>query len=165
MINFGSAFVTKEANDYSAARNASLSAFRDARPDMPADVAERMHNGRFVADHGPYPYATLDDVLDHIDHVVGLVGVDHVGIGSDYDGVGDSLPVGLKDVSSYPNLVRGLRNRGYGDADLAKILGGNLLRVWSSVERAATRRDAGQGGPLRKPAERAYAAATTSSST
>jgi len=66
---------------------------------------------------------------DHIDF--------HVGIGSDYDGVGDSLPVGLKDVSSYPNLVHGLLMRGYSDEDIEKILGLNLLRVWRKVEAAA----------------------------
>ncbi len=73
-------------------------------------------------------------MLDHIDHVVKLIGIEHVGIGSDYDGVGDSLPVGLKDVSSYPNLVQGLLDRGYSDADIKKILGENMLRVWRQAE-------------------------------
>ena len=63
-----------------------------------------------------------------------LAGIDHVGIGSDYDGVGDSLPVGLKDVSTFPNLINGLLERGYSEADIAKILGGNLMRVWAEVE-------------------------------
>jgi membrane dipeptidase len=76
----------------------------------------------------------VDDVLDHIDRAVELAGIDHVGIGSDYDGVGDSLPVGLKDVSEYPNLVAGLLERGYNEASIAKILGGNLMRVWREVE-------------------------------
>jgi membrane dipeptidase len=80
------------------------------------------------------PYASLDDVLDHFDHVIALVGVDHVGVGSDYDGVGDSLPTGLKDVSAYPNLVEGLLRRGYTEADVRKILGENLLRVWQAVD-------------------------------
>ena len=88
----------------------------------------------YAADHGPLPYASLDDVLDHFDHIVKLAGIDHVGIGSDYDGVGDSLPAGLKDVSSYPNLVAGLLRRGYSEEDVRKILGENLLRVWSAVE-------------------------------
>jgi membrane dipeptidase len=60
-----------------------------------------------------------------------------VGIGSDSDGVGDSLPIGLKDVSSYPNLVYGLLERGYSEEDVRKILGKNLLRVWRSIEAAA----------------------------
>jgi membrane dipeptidase len=65
---------------------------------------------------------------------VQLVGVEHVGIGSDYDGVGDSLPIGLKDVASYPNLIEGFLNRGYQEEDIRKILGENLLRVWTVVE-------------------------------
>jgi membrane dipeptidase len=69
--------------------------------------------------------------------VVKLVGVKHVGIGSDFDGVGDSLPVGLKDVSQYHNLVAELLRRGYSDADVGLILGGNLLRVWKAVEAEA----------------------------
>ena len=63
--------------------------------------------------------------------------IDHVGIGSDYDGVGDSLPIGLKDVSTYPNLIEGLLQRGYSEDDIRKILGGNLLRVWRAVEAGA----------------------------
>ncbi|WP_287818438.1 membrane dipeptidase, partial [Idiomarina sp.] len=84
--------------------------------------------------NNPYPFATLDTVLDHIDHVRDLIGVEHIGIGSDYDGVGDSLPVGLKDVSTYPNLVQGLMDRGYSDKEIEMILGGNLMRVWEQVE-------------------------------
>ena len=87
----------------------------------------------YRADH-PYPFATVDDVLDHFDRAVQLAGIEHVGIGSDYDGVGDSLPDGLKDVSQYPNLVAGLRSRGYSNEDIEKLLGGNLMRVWRSVE-------------------------------
>lgn len=76
-------------------------------------------------------------MLDHIDHVVELIGIDHVGIGSDFDGVGDSLPTGLKDVSTYPNLVQGMLDRGYSRKDIEKVLSGNLLRVWSEVEKYA----------------------------
>ena len=67
-----------------------------------------------------------------------LAGIDHVGLGSDYDGVGDSLPVGLKDVSTYPNLVAGLLRRGYDEEEVGKILGGNLMRVWREVEAYAS---------------------------
>ena len=66
--------------------------------------------------------------------MIGLVGIRHVGIGSDFDGVGDSLPVGVKDVSAYPNLVEKLLEKGYSDDDLEAIMGGNLLRVWRAVE-------------------------------
>jgi membrane dipeptidase len=76
-------------------------------------------------------------VADHIDHVVELVGVEHVGLGSDFDGVGDSLPEGLSDVSMYPNLIRILLERGYSEADIEKICSGNVLRVWEAVDEHA----------------------------
>jgi membrane dipeptidase len=82
----------------------------------------------------PSKVATVEKVADHIDHVVKLAGAAHVGLGSDFDGVGDSLPTGLKDVSQYPNLVRVLLERGYSERDIEAILGGNLLRVWQEVE-------------------------------
>ena len=134
MINFGSAFLTQEAKEYSSARWAASAKFRLEHDDMEPDEVRERFRVQWEAEHGPMPFASLDDVLDHFDHVVGLVGVDYVGIGSDYDGVGDSLPTDLKDVSSYPNLVEGLLRRGYSEADIRKILGENLLRVWGEVE-------------------------------
>lgn len=133
-INFGSGFISKEAMEYSAPRQAAAMQFMAENPGMTyADLAKEFLP-RFEAEHGGFPYASIDDVLDHFDHVVNLVGVDHVGIGSDYDGVGDTLPTGLKDVSAYPNLIEGLLKRGYSEADIRKVLGENLLRVWSEVE-------------------------------
>ena len=78
-------------------------------------------------------YADVERVADHIDHVVQLTGIDYVGIGSDYDGVGDSLPVGLKDVSQYPNLIYTLLKRGYTVDDIEKICYRNIFRVWNDV--------------------------------
>ena len=78
----------------------------------------------------PMPYASVSDVADHIDRIKQRVGIDHVGLGSDFDGVGDSLPVGLKDVSQYPNLLRVLLERGYTESELEQICSGNVLRVW-----------------------------------
>ena len=66
--------------------------------------------------------------------MVKLAGIDHVGFGSDYDGVGDSLPTGLKDVSMYPNLIYELLKRGYTEHDIEKVCGANVLRVWEQVE-------------------------------
>lgn len=88
-------------------------------------------------DPSTYIHAGVTDVVDHIDRAVTLVGIDHVGIGSDYDGVGDTLPNGLKDVSTYPNLIAELQNRGYSTSDIQKILGGNFARVWREVEEYA----------------------------
>ena len=80
--------------------------------------------------------AQLSDVVDHIDHVRKIAGIDAVGIGSDFNGV-TCTPVGLDDVSKYPNLTRALLERGYSEADIQKIYGGNLLRVMRAVEKAA----------------------------
>ncbi|NVJ97426.1 MAG: membrane dipeptidase [Alphaproteobacteria bacterium] len=133
MINYGSAFLTADANVYNAGRDeAYLEYLADEGMEDSTDLKDQFTE-QYRAEN-PYPYASLDDVLDHIDHVVEIAGVDAVGIGSDYDGVGDSLPTGLKDVASYPNLVAGLLKRGYSEADIKKILSGNLLRVWRAVE-------------------------------
>ncbi|MCX7553113.1 dipeptidase [Marinicella sp. S1101] len=132
-INFGSTFVSeaslKSWQDYKAAFDAYLA---ENKLDEDSDEAKA-----FTADYqskNPFEFADLDTVLDHFDHVVKLAGIDHVGIGSDYDGVGDSLPTGLKDVATYPNLIAGLLKRGYSEADIAKILSGNLMRVWRQVQ-------------------------------
>jgi len=87
---------------------------------------------QFATNHAEL-YSDVERVADHIDHVVRLIGVDHVGIGSDYDGVGDSLPLGLKDVSDYPNLIFVLLKRGYTPDDIEKICSKNLFRVWNKV--------------------------------
>jgi membrane dipeptidase len=134
MINFGSAFVTREANEYSLSRRDAYDAYIEENEFEKNDELQSAFDDIYARDNGPYPYATLEQTLDHFDHVVALVGIDHVGIGSDYEGVGDSLPVGLKDVSTYPNLIRGLLERDYSEDDVRKILGENLLRVWSDVE-------------------------------
>ena len=76
-------------------------------------------------------------VVNHIDHVRDLAGIDHIGFGSDFDGVGDSLPLGLKDVSAYPNLIFTLLKRGYSEEDIQKICFGNTARVWRAVEKVA----------------------------
>jgi membrane dipeptidase len=81
----------------------------------------------------PSLFADVKTVADHIDRVVELAGIDHVGIGSDYDGVGDSLPTGLKDVSQYPNLIYELLRRGYSPEDIEKICYKNVWRVWNKV--------------------------------
>jgi membrane dipeptidase len=133
MINYGSAFVTEEANLYSRARKDAYDAYIENNELEKSDELQKTFNGNYDRENGPFPFATLEQTLDHFDHVVELVGIDHVGVGSDYDGVGDSLPSGLKDVASYPNLVEGLLARGYSDEDIKRMLGENLLRVWADV--------------------------------
>lgn len=87
----------------------------------------------------PVPDITIEPVLDQIDHGVKLVGIDHIGLGSDFDGVGGDLPENLRTVADFPHLVAGLQQRGYSDDDIRKILGGNMLRTWTAIEAAAGR--------------------------
>jgi membrane dipeptidase len=135
-INFGSTFVTKRANAWSKKRSAGQKVVEEK---FGKDSEEYKNFRDQFAEENPLPYATLDSVLDHIDHVVKLIGIDHVGIGSDYDGVGDSLPTDLKDVSTYPNLIQGLINRDYTDAHIIQILSGNFMRVWKANEEYAAK--------------------------
>jgi membrane dipeptidase len=85
----------------------------------------------------PAPKVTLSDVADHIDHIAKVAGVDHVGLGSDYDGVDNSLPEGLDSVATYPALLAEMLRRGWKDADVAKLAGGNVLRVMEGAEKIA----------------------------
>lgn len=132
-INWGSDFLTAEANSFSTTMRAARRTWLEENG-FDEDGEEARQYVKDYRANQPYPYATIAQVVDHFDHVINLVGVDYVGIGSDFDGVGDSLPVGLKDVSQYPNLVAEFLRRGYSESDIAKILGGNLLRVWGEVE-------------------------------
>lgn len=133
-INFGSGFVSNEARKWAMRRDAALLAhFVGREPDT---EARREFIETYAVEH-PYPFATVGTVLDHIDRVVSLVGIDNVGLGSDFDGVGDTLPIGLKDVGDFPNLVAGLLGRGYDEDAITRILGLNLLRVWRDVEQYA----------------------------
>lgn len=132
-INFGSGFITAEAQEYSAARREANALFTAEHPELSESEVRKEFPAIYEIDHGRFPYSSLDNVLDHFDHVVALTSIDHVGIGSDYDGVGDSLPIGLKDVSAYPTLIQGLLDRGYSEDDIQKILNGNILRVWQAV--------------------------------
>ena len=137
MINFGSTFISAKSREYSKKRSDAYKAYLVEDEHEDSDPLNEKFRKDYDAENGGFPFADIGDVLDHFDHVVSLVGIDYVGIGSDYDGVGDSLPTGLKDVSSYPNLVHGFLQRGYSEEDITKILGGNLLRVWRAVEDAA----------------------------
>lgn len=142
-INFGSAFLLAKANAWLLRYRVDRQRWLDERGGQAERTEEHAFEQEYLAQHPP-PRAKLEDVLDRIDHAVRLAGVEHVGLGSDFDGVGDTLPDGLRDVSQYPNLVAGLLERGYSEADLQKILGDNLLRVWTRVEEFARARQAAQ---------------------
>ena len=83
------------------------------------------------------PRPPLKSLIDHIDHIAKTAGVEHVGLGSDFDGVSGALPEGIHSAADLPKITQALLDRGYSDADVKKILGGNLLRVMREVERVS----------------------------
>lgn len=103
------------------------------------------NNPNGVPDFYP-PNSTLSHVADHITYIGDLIGYDHVGLGSDFDGI-QSTPEGLGDVSKYPDLIAELLRRGVSDADAAKVVGANILRVWADVEKVAAKLQS-QGAPV-----------------
>ena len=135
-INFGSMFLTHEYRQASRRAEAILE-----EKGLEWDTEEARAVVEQFRKDNPYPEVNVSDVADHIDHVVKLVGVEYVGIGSDYDGVGGHLPVGLEDVSCYPNLIRELLDRDYSLEDIRRIAAGNLLRVWTEVQRIGSELD------------------------
>jgi membrane dipeptidase len=135
-INFGSSFLDSTVRAGNEINRKKLRSLLDENGLTAEDSLAKPIIEQFRKDN-PSLYADVEIVADHIDHVVKLAGIDHVGIGSDFDGVGDSLPTGLKDVSQYPNLIYALLKRGYSEEDIAKICYKNVWRVWSAVEQAA----------------------------
>lgn len=136
MINFGSTFLDKTVQDDRNRLGEQLQTILEAEGLGWDDEKSKPLIEKFRKEYPP-SFSDVKMVANHIDHVVQLAGVDHVGFGSDFDGVGDSLPVGLKDVSQYPNLIAELLERGYTEDDIEKICFGNLARVWKAVENAS----------------------------
>ena len=146
MVNFAPIYISDAFRRWSADRDAEKARLNAppfgglfiGQPEKAAAALaewERTH---------PKPNVTLAMVADHIGHIAKVAGVDHVGIGSDFDGLGKDLPVGLSDVSSYPDLLAELMRRGWSDAGVAKLAGGNILRVMDEAEavaRSMNRRD------------------------
>jgi membrane dipeptidase len=138
MVTFVPGFVSEEVRSWNAARAAEEARLKSLNPGAPDVVTAGMT--AWTAAH-PLPVATLADVADHIEHVRDVAGIDHVGIGGDFDGV-DSLPIGLEGVETYPALLSELIRRGWSEADIRKLAGENLLRVMRAVEAvAASQRD------------------------
>ena len=105
--------------------------------ELPGTHNEVKWREQILREFGPAPKVTWEKIVDHIDHVVQIAGIDHVGLGSDFDGA--TMPRGMEDVSKLPKITEGLMRRGYKDADLKKVLGENTLRVMEEVDRAAAR--------------------------
>lgn len=132
-VNFGSGFLSGELREQRETQAKDREAHVEGLG-LVADSEDAKGAALAYDQEHPPPRASVGTVADHIEHVIELVGVDHVGLGSDFDGLGDSLPEGLRDVSEYPNLLEVLQERGHDRAALEKIAGGNVLRVWQAVE-------------------------------
>ena len=135
MVPFVTSFVSAEVQAYDRAIGAAMRAARRSGADTAAARKE------FEASH-PKPRATLAQVADQIEYVKKIVGPDHVGIGGDFDGITDVVQ-GLEDVSKYPDLLAELARRGWSDADLRKLAGENVLRVFRDAEKVSARMKAG----------------------
>ena len=135
MVTFVPSFVAPEGAEFNQVVWAEARRVRAEHPDDPEGVRVAM-DAWFEANPGPP--ASMSDVADHIDHVREVAGVDHVGIGSDFDGA-PTMPEGLEDVSCYPALFEELATRGYQDEDLMKIAGRNVLRVMREAARTGAR--------------------------
>ncbi|MDQ3039391.1 MAG: dipeptidase [Pseudomonadota bacterium] len=139
-IPFGIAFVDPKAAADTQAHFRATADFHKRNAERKAagqpleDIDE--FDKQWAKEH-PVPDTQIGAVLDQIDYAVKLIGADHVGLGSDFDGVSGELPEGLRTVADFPNLIAGMQARGHSDDDIRKILGGNLLRVWAAVEAVA----------------------------
>ncbi|HEY5490025.1 MAG TPA: dipeptidase [Gemmatimonadaceae bacterium] len=136
MVTFVREFVSQKNLDW---RNAAAAHRAELATGFGGDTA-RLHAAMVAWEAAnPEPIVTLKDVADHFDHIKQVAGVDHVGIGGDFDGTGGEHIQGLEDVSKYPDLLAELARRGWTDVDLRKVMNGNILRVLSDVETVAAR--------------------------
>jgi membrane dipeptidase len=132
MINFGSTFLDGQVASYRKSQEKEISDLIKAKGLNPSsNEASELKDKYF--DDKKEAFSNVKMVANHIDHVVKLAGIDYIGFGSDFDGVGNSLPVGLKDVSDYPKLIEELLNRGYENEEIQKICSGNFFRVWTKA--------------------------------
>jgi membrane dipeptidase len=132
MVNFFPGFLVPEA---ARQMKQMFQAARDLRAKYPKEEEFLLALKEWHREH-PIPTGSVHNVVDHIEHIVKVAGTDHVGLGSDFDGI-STVPAQLEDVSCYPNITQELLNRGYSKEDIHKILGGNLLRVFRQVEQVA----------------------------
>jgi membrane dipeptidase len=132
MVNFYSGFITPEGVRVS---RRSSENYRKLRAKYPKDDEFKLALEAYRKEN-PLPPGSVQDVVAHIDHIVKVAGIDHVGIGSDFDGI-DSVPRELEDVSKYPVLTQALLDKGYNREQIHKILGGNALRVLREAEKVA----------------------------
>lgn len=134
MVTFVPGFISQEVATKGRERREALK----ARLEGITDEAEKARITAEVTAQFKPKNATLTQVADHIEHIRRIAGIDHVGLGADYDGT-DDLPEGLEDVSKYPALIAELLRRGWTDGDVEKLVGENILRVWTANEQIAAR--------------------------
>jgi membrane dipeptidase len=132
MVNFYSGFLVPSS---ARARAGMFAVRRELREKYPDEKELKAAMERWSKEN-PIDPGTIHDVLDHFDHLIKVAGVDHVGLGSDFDGV-DVVPVQLEDVATFPLITQGLLDRGYAPDDIRKVLGGNTLRVLRDAEKVA----------------------------
>lgn len=136
MVNFYDGFLDPRKVELAARTRTVQEDLTKQFPNDPKRVTDEVEKFRKANDPGKTPLSVL---IDHIDHIVKVAGIDHVGIGSDFDGVPlTGLPEGMEDISKLPNITYELMKRGYSDVDIKKVLGENFLRVMSQVERVAS---------------------------
>lgn len=135
MVNFYNGFVPPDCLKHNEEASAAAAKFRLQFPGDPK--AAQAAIDKWDTDNPPR--STLAQVADHIDYIRKVAGIDHIGIGSDFDGIDGQAPTGLEDVSKYPALVAELLRRGYSDADVEKIIGGNILRALKTAEQVSAR--------------------------
>ncbi len=133
MVNFFSGFVVPEG---ARAMQKMFDVGRELKAKYPDDEEKFREAMREWQQSNDYRAGTVHDVVDHIEHIIKIAGIDHVGLGSDYDGI-PRTPKQLEDVSCYPYITQELLNRGYKKDDILKILGGNILRVFRGAEKVA----------------------------
>ncbi len=141
MVTFVPGFLAREVAAWTKLQDAERDRLTKQLPSDAAAVTRAVDE--WTKAH-PAPRAKLSDAVDHIDHIRKIAGIDHIGLGSDFDGI-TQVPVGLEDVSKYPALVAELLRRGYKDDDVKKILGQNVLRVMREVEKVSKRLQSERG--------------------
>jgi membrane dipeptidase len=135
-VNFYTAFIDSALANYNAKANRTMKKIIAERKLKKDDPEAKKLEEQYRKENPP-PTVDIEVVANHIDHIKQLIGVGHVAFGSDFDGVDGNLPVGLEDVSAYPNLIYTLLRRGYTDDEIEKICYKNVWRVWNKVEEVA----------------------------
>ena len=130
MLNFGSGFISEQSNKSLGDINSKVEKYKIENNLEDSDKKLLKYKDDLI--NTAKPFASINDFIDTIDHVKELVGIDHIGLGSDFEGLGNTLPYDLKDASTYPNILYNLLEREYSEIEIKKICSDNLFRVWNA---------------------------------